>query len=139
MFGSKRSSTAGGTTTPNDQVETVIGKDTLFKGSISSNSGIRIDGQMEGDINTTSDVIIGTTGNAKVQVNARNAIVAGRITGNMDITEKLELSATAVVQGDIKVGVLVIAEGAVLKGACEMRRGEEPAPVTESSNNTKKK
>lgn len=126
MFGGKRNTTASGMNLPNDQVETVIGKDTTFKGSISSNSGIRIDGQMEGEVTTTSDVIVGQTGNARVQVNARNAMVAGRIVGNMDITEKLELAATAVIQGDIKVGVLVIAEGAVFKGSCEMRRDGEP-------------
>lgn len=126
MFGGKRNTTASGMNLPNDQVETVIGKDTTFKGSISSNSGIRIDGQMEGEITTTSDIIVGQTGNARVQINARNAMVAGRIVGNMDITEKLELAPTAVLQGDIKVGVLVIGEGAVFKGSCEMRRDNEP-------------
>lgn len=125
MFGGKRSTTAVVSSMPNDQVETVIGKDTVFKGSVSSNSGLRIDGQMEGDITTTSDVIVGPTGNAKAQITARNVIIAGRVTGNMDITEKLELASTATVHGDIKVGVLAIAEGAVFKGACEMRRDDD--------------
>lgn len=125
MFGGKRSTATVGSSMPNDQVETVIGKDTVFKGSISSNSGLRVDGQMEGDITTTSDVIIGPAGNAKAQITARNAIIAGRVTGNLDITEKLELASTATLHGDIKVGILVIAEGAVYKGSCEMRRDDD--------------
>lgn len=129
MFGGKRSTNAVGSNVASDQVETVIGKDTVFKGSISSSSGLRIDGQMEGDITTAGDVIVGNTGNANARITARNAIVAGRVAGNMDITEKLELSSTATVAGDIKVSTLVINEGAVFKGACEMRR-EDDAGLT---------
>lgn len=129
MFGGKREKSAVGTSVPNNQVETIIGKDTLFKGIISSNSGIRIDGKLEGEITTTSDVIIGPTGIAEAQINARNAVVAGRIIGNVNITEKLELSPTATVQGDVKVGILVIGEGAVYKGACEMRQEGETTPA----------
>lgn len=125
MFGGKRSTTAVGSSVRNDQVETIIGKDTIFKGTISSNSGVRIDGQMEGEITTTSDVIIGQTGNAKATITARNTMIAGRVSGNMDIAEKLELAPTATLQGDIKVGILVIGEGAVFKGACEMRRDDD--------------
>lgn len=125
MFGSKKASGINGATIVNDQIETIIGKDTLFKGVITSNSGIRIDGQCEGEITTTSDVIVGQTGNAKVQITARNVTVAGMITGNMDITEKLELTATAKVEGDIQVGVLIIGEGAIFKGNCQMRREDE--------------
>lgn len=127
MFGGKREKSAVGTSAPNNQVETIIGKDTVFKGIISSNSGIRIDGKLEGELTTTSDVIIGSTGIAEAQINARNAVVAGRVIGNMNITEKLELAPTATVQGDVKVGVLVIGEGAVYKGVCEMRQEGETA------------
>lgn len=129
MFGGKREKTAVGVSAPNHEVETVIGKDTVFKGSISSNSGVRIDGKIEGEIITTSDVIIGSTGMAQAQINARNAVVAGRVVGNLNVTEKLELSSTAVVQGDMKVGILSVGEGAVYKGACEMRQESEAAPA----------
>lgn len=125
MFGSKRTTTSLNAGAASDQVETVIGKDTVFKGTISSNSGIRVDGQLEGEITTTSDVIIGQTGNARVHITARNAMLAGRVCGNMDITEKLELMPTASLDGNIKVGILVIGEGAVFKGSCEMRRDDE--------------
>ena len=118
MFGSKK----GTVTYSGDQIETIIGRDTFFKGSINAGGTIRIDGKFEGDISSTSDAIIGETGNITAQVKARNATVAGVITGNMDITEKLELLSSAKLYGDIKVGVLIIGEGATFKGACEMRQ-----------------
>lgn len=119
MFGSsgKRTSVIS-----EQHVETIIGKDTLFKGSIVLNGSIRIDGQVEGELTTAADVIVGETGNLKVQIKARNATIAGVVNGNMEVADKLELLATGKLYGDIKVGSLVIGEGAVFKGACEMRR-----------------
>ena len=56
---------------------------------------------------------------------AKNAVVAGSITGNMDIGDKLELLPTAKVVGDLRVGSLIIGEGAIFKGNCEMRQAAE--------------
>jgi cytoskeletal protein CcmA (bactofilin family) len=119
MFGRKKSDDFS------DQVETLIGHTTMIKGSMTSSGALRIDGQVEGDISTTADLIIGETGKIKATVSAKNAIVAGLVTGNMDINEKLELLPTAKVAGDLKAGVLIISEGAVFKGNCEMRQAAE--------------
>lgn len=116
MFGGKKVTASFG-----EQVETIIGKDTQFKGSIQATSTIRVDGQFEGELSTTSDAVIGETGNLKAQVKAKNVTIAGIVNGNMDVQDKLELLPTARLFGDIKVGVLIIGEGATFKGACEMR------------------
>jgi cytoskeletal protein CcmA (bactofilin family) len=116
MFGGKKATASFG-----EQVETIIGKDTHFKGSIQATGTIRVDGQFEGELSTTSDAVIGETGNLKAQVKAKNVTVAGIVNGNMDVQDKLELLSTARLFGDIKVGVLIIGEGATFKGACEMR------------------
>jgi cytoskeletal protein CcmA (bactofilin family) len=105
-----------------DQVETLIGPSTSFKGSLNTTGALRIDGQYEGDITTTADIIVGESGQITAAVAARNAVVAGSVTGNMDIGDKLELLPTAKVVGDIKVASLIIGEGAVFKGNCEMRQ-----------------
>lgn len=52
-------------------------------------------------------------------------MIAGSVTGNMDVKEKLELMPSARVIGDLKVGTLIIGEGAVFKGNCEMRQSQE--------------
>lgn len=111
------------------EVETIIGKNTLFKGNISGTGTIRIDGQFEGEINTKGNILIGETSKVTAQIKAMNATIAGTIYGNIDISEKLDLLSTAKIYGDLKVGVLSISEGAVFKGACEMRDNGELSVV----------
>lgn len=133
MFGSKKSSVL------EQQVGTIIGKDTHIKGTVTAQAGIRIDGTVEGDLVSAGDIIIGETGRVTALVKARSAVVAGCVLGNMEIAEKLELLATASVHGDIQVKVLTIAEGAVFKGACGMRADEGlPAQDNEKKNTGKK-
>ena len=119
MFGNKKELAMS------DQMETLIGPTTSIKGSLISSGALRIDGQFEGELATTADIIVGEAGRITANVGAKNAIVAGTVTGNMDIGNKLELMATAKIIGDIKVGSLIIGEGAVFKGNCEMRQPSE--------------
>jgi len=117
MFGSIKKSAASLT----DQVDTIIGKETQFKGTISTKGTVRIDGHFEGDVSAGCDVIIGETGKVNAQIKARNALLAGLVNGNLDVSDKLELLPTAKLSGDIKAGVLIVGEGAVYRGACEMK------------------
>ena len=119
MFGRKKSEAFS------EQVEALIGHTTTLKGSLTSSGALRIDGQFEGDIATTADLIIGEAGQVKATISAKNAMVAGIVTGNMDVNDKLELLPSAKVVGDLKVGTLIIGEGAVFKGNCEMRQPAE--------------
>ncbi len=115
MFGSKKPARPIG-----EQVGTVIGSDTAFKGNITSQGTIRIDGIHEGDLITEGDLVVGEGGRLQSQIKARNALIAGQVTGNVEVSDRLELLATAKVYGDIKVGTLTINEGAVFRGACCM-------------------
>lgn len=119
MFGRKKNEEFS------DQVETLIGHTTTIKGSISSSGVLRIDGQVEGEVSTAADLIIGEAGKVKATISAKNAIVAGSVTGNMEVDDKLELLVSARVVGDLKVGSLIIGEGAIFKGNCEMRQTAE--------------
>ena len=71
--------------TPPDKVNTVIGKDTHFQGSLKAKGLIRIDGVMEGDVETQGDVVIGESGRVSLELKARNVAVAGRFEGTMDL------------------------------------------------------
>src|SRR5690242_11974285 len=117
MFGNKRAPVFS------DQVETIVGQDTQIKGTINAGGTIRIDGQVEGEISAKGDIVVGETGIVKAQIKARSATIAGSLTGNADVENKLELTPSGKIYGDIKTGTLIIGEGAVFKGACEMRQG----------------
>jgi len=114
------------------EIETLIGKETTFKGNISSKGTIRIDGQFEGDISTTGNIMVGDNAIITAQVTALNATIAGTVYGNVDISEKLELLPSARMYGDIKVGILTISAGATFKGACIMRQDMELPAIAEN-------
>lgn len=118
MFGtSKKSNDIG-------QVETVIGQNTKFKGTVVAKGSIRIDGELDGEIIIEGDAVVGEAGKITAQIKARNAVVAGTLNGNVDVGDKLEILPTGKLYGDIKVGTLSISEGAVFKGVCEMHRDD---------------
>lgn len=111
--------------TPPDKVNTVIGKETCFKGSIKAKGLIRIDGEMEGDIETCGDVVVGESGKVKLELKARHVAIAGKFEGNLDAEGKLEIKHSGMVIGTVKTTGLLIDDGAVFSGSIEMRRNDQ--------------
>lgn len=123
------------------RVDTYIGKDTAVEGSLKSHGTVRIDGSFVGEIETEGDVIVGEGGLLRASgVKAKNVTVAGECYGNLKVQGRLEIVASGKVLGDVFAGALVIEDGAVFHGNCEMPRngGEStrllPGPITDVSN-----
>ena len=112
--------------TPPDKVNTVIGKDTCFKGSIKAKGLIRIDGEMEGEIETQGDVVIGEGGKVNLELKARHVAIAGRFEGSLEAEGKLEIKNSAIVIGSVKTIGLLVDDGAVFSGSMEMRQKDQP-------------
>ena len=113
--------------TPPDKVNTIIGKDTSFKGSIKAKGLIRIDGEMEGEIETQGDVVIGESGKANLELRARHVAIAGRFEGNLEADGKLEIKNSGIVIGSVKTIGLLIDDGAIFSGNMEMRQKDQSA------------
>ncbi len=111
--------------TPPDKVNTVIGKETFFKGNISGSGLIRVDGEAEGEITNTGDVIIGESGKLSVALKARNITIAGHYEGDLEAEGRLELKKTATALGTFKANLLIVEEGAVLSGSTQMQDKEQ--------------
>lgn len=111
------------------EIDTIIGADTVFTGKITAKGSVRIDGGLQGDITTNGDIVIGDTGRVDGNIYARNVLIAGQMKGNVVASGKLELANTARMVGDLKVSSLVIDDGAVFQGTCQMDRPEKPASV----------
>ncbi len=124
--------------TPPDKINTVIGKDTFFKGTLTGKGLIRIDGEAEGSIVNKGDLIIGESGRVKVELKARNVTIAGYYEGVLEAEGKLELKKTATAIGTFKTNGLLVEEGAVVSGSLDMKLKEEAAPAdTKKSWNSK--
>lgn len=101
------------------QLETVIGADSFFQGTLRSKGSVRIDGKIEGGI-SAEGIILGEHGEIQGDVSARTVIVGGKVTGNIHATESLELLTKSQVFGDLHAPQLLIAEGAIFEGSCLM-------------------
>lgn len=108
------------------RVDTIIGKDFVFKGTLEANSGaVRVDGFFDGDMNIGGDLLVGDTGKVSGNVVAKNITIAGEVIGNIESRGKLELLPTARVTADVKMQFLLVEDGAFLQGQCEpLARGD---------------
>jgi cytoskeletal protein CcmA (bactofilin family) len=105
---------------------TLIAANTTFEGKIKTDGSIRIDGKFIGDINAKSNAAVGGTGSIDGTLSARAITVAGKISGTVIASEKLVLENKSVMQGDIRAARLVVDEGAMFDGKCDMKQGNTP-------------
>ena len=105
-------------TTPD--VSAFIGKGVDFKGTIIYNGTVRIDGSLEGEVQTDGVLLIGEEAVLKAKVTAGTVVCKGKITGDVTATEKIRLRAPAVLNGGVKAPMLSIEEGVLFNGTIEM-------------------
>ena len=98
----------------------IIAQGTKIVGTITTNSDIRIDGELEGDLVCKGKIVVGQQGNIKGNVDCANAEVMGNINGKMTVTGTLSLKATSKIWGQIKTKILSIEPEAPFTGSCEM-------------------
>jgi len=102
------------------ELSTIIGKGSKVKGSLFVEGGVRVDGKVEGVIESKGFVTIGLSGVAKANVKANECLVSGKVMGNIVCDDALELDKTADLTGDIIAKVLKIHTGAVFNGNSSM-------------------
>jgi len=100
--------------------DTIIGDKTICEGKIMTEASLRIDGQLQADIDCAEDVTIGERGQAHSHITARNVIVAGKVRGEVIAKERLFVARTGELIGNISARSLIIEEGGVFQGACLM-------------------
>lgn len=104
---------------------TFLGKGSQFKGIVTFEGTIRIDGRLEGEIHTKGTLVVGEHAVIEGDVSADVVISGGRVTGNIIAAEKVQLLATGIVIGSIKTPLLSIEEGVRFSGTCDAEgRGE---------------
>ena len=99
---------------------TVIGPDAVFKGELSFDKGVRVDGRVEGKISTKGHLAVSQAGKLQADVEAGAIIVEGEVKGNLIAADKVELRQTARLTGDIKAAKLIVTEGASFSGHCSV-------------------
>ncbi|HOY39535.1 MAG: polymer-forming cytoskeletal protein [Bacteroidales bacterium] len=119
-----------------DQVN-IIGNGTVIKGDVVSTGDMRIDGLLQGNLQTKGRLIIGATGKLIGEIDCKNSEISGTIEGKIVVGELLTLKSTAKIMGDIITSKLSIEPGAIFTGTCNMggnQRKPEVTPVTENAS-----
>jgi cytoskeletal protein CcmA (bactofilin family) len=121
-----------------------IGESIIFKGELSGKEDLEVNGTVEGDLKLPENTLtIGETGHLKASVTAKSILVVGRVTGNVAATERIEIEASGIVEGDIRAPRLLVQEGAVIDGTIEMtsqktaaasKASETPAPRSSTAS-----
>jgi cytoskeletal protein CcmA (bactofilin family) len=118
-----------------DAVNTIIGEGTSVKGDVTVEGSIQVDGEFVGAVDATDTLVVGETGKVDGDASVANAVIGGRMYGNVFASGKIELKRGSQLLGDIKTRGLVIEDGVVFQGNCQMgdvvdppeRRREESA------------
>jgi cytoskeletal protein CcmA (bactofilin family) len=112
------------TTVPVEQA--TIGRTLVIKGELSGAEALYIDGRVEGKISLPDHrVTIGRNGSAQANITAREVVVMGKVNGNIDCSDRVDIRAEGSVTGDVTTMRISVEDGAVLKGGIQVRSGEQ--------------
>ena len=116
-----------------------IGKSVFVKGELSGSEDLYVDGEVEGTIELRGhSLTVGPHGRVRAHVHARNVVVHGKVTGNIQASERVELRASANVNGDIMTQRIAVEDGAFFKGSIEVQRESKSESKSESKPEVKK-
>jgi len=109
-----------------------LGGGTVVEGSIHSENSVRVDGKIKGELICKNTLTVGLNGEIEGEVEAKNAIIGGKVKGKISIAEKVVLESKSVLIGELKASKLIIDEGAVFEGTSYMGQSKNPSPVEKS-------
>lgn len=105
----------------------VLGRSVVVKGQILSREDLTVDGEVEGTIEMQEHrLTVGPNGKVRASVKAREVIVLGTLTGNVETGDRIDIRKEAKLVGDIRTARIVIEDGAYFKGNVDIVRAEVP-------------
>lgn len=99
---------------------TLISAGTSLKGDINSNSDLRIDGTITGNIRSNSKIIIGSSGVVNGDIECNQADITGKVNGNIKAKDLLQLKGECNITGNVQAGKLQVEPTATFNGECHM-------------------
>ncbi len=111
-------------TAPIDQA--TIGRTLVIKGEISGSEALYIDGRIEGKITMPdSRVTIGRNGKVDASIQAREVVVMGKVNGNIECSDRVDIRSEGSVSGDISTVRISVEDGAALKGGIQVHNEQK--------------
>ena len=106
--------------------QATIGRTLVIKGELSGAEALYIDGRIEGKISLPDNrVTIGRNGSVQANITAREVVVMGKVSGNIECSDRVDIRSEGSVTGDVSTVRISVEDGAVLKGGVEVRSSEQ--------------
>ena len=105
----------------NQNAATVIGPGTEITGEVKSKGTLRIEGRVNGRIESEDTIVIHQSGVVSADLDAKQVVISGTVEGNTFAHERLEVTESGKILGNITAPRLSIAEGVVFEGTCTMK------------------
>jgi len=117
------------------EVNALLGRGSEFEGKLTFEGTVRIDGKFTGEVFSEDTLIIGEGARVKAEISVSTVIIYGDVIGNIHATNSVELHAPARLKGNISAPALVVEQGVIFDGNCQMssgnaKRRKEPALTT---------
>lgn len=117
-----------------NEQKTTIASDVEITGTVKSAGGLRIDGKLDGELNCKGDAVIGKSAAIKGNLSVNSVVIEGNIQGNVSAQDKIDMKASARVQGDIRSKRLAVEDGVTFVGKSEVNpSGQSVAPAAQQS------
>lgn len=113
-------------------VDVLIGEKTKLTGDLVSESAIKIDGTLEGNVVSKREVILSQTAKVKGNITASSLVIGGCLEGNVFVENQLLIKEGGRLEGDAEAGALVIEEGGIFFGMNRSpQKSDEPTALEE--------
>lgn len=111
-------------------IKAYLGSDALFKGTLSFEGTVRIDGRFEGTVQTNDTLVVGETGDMQADIDVGILVCKGKLKGTVVASKKIEMHPASKITGNVKTPAMSIELGAVLDGQLNMT-GRESDKIIE--------
>ena len=102
------------------EIKAFLGEGTDFKGILTFEGTVRVDGQLEGEVYTKDTLIVGESAVVAAEINVHTIVISGIVRGNINATGKIEVHRPGKLFGNVKTPSLFIEEGVIFEGNCAM-------------------
>ncbi len=111
-----------------------IGKSLVIKGEVTGSESLFIDGKVEGSITLSGNrVTVGRNGNVSANITAREIVVLGKVRGNANASDRVDIRSEGSLIGDVAAQRISIEDGAYFKGGIDIRKSAPEKSVPEKS------
>lgn len=102
------------------EIKAFLGEGTDFKGILTFEGTVRVDGKLEGEVYTKDTLIVGESAVVNAEINVHTIVISGVVRGNINATGKIEVHRPGKLFGNVNTPSLFIEEGVIFEGNCTM-------------------